>query len=48
MIVAVEKFISLPYEEKKKMGGEARKKVEREFDRRKIIESYLDAIGGYK
>lgn len=48
LIVAVEKFISLPYEEKKKMGGEARKKVEREFDRRKIIESYLDAIGGYK
>lgn len=44
LIQAVEKFISLPYEQKKKMGIAARNKVEKEFDRKQVIAAYLDAM----
>jgi len=44
LTAAVEKFINLPYEQKKQMGIEGRKKVEREYDRRIVIEKYLNAI----
>jgi len=44
LIEAVEKFINLPYEQKKQMGIEGRKKVEREYERRIVIEKYLNAI----
>ena len=44
LIKKVEKFINLSYEEKKAMGIAARKKVEREFDRRIVIEAYLGTI----
>ncbi|EIY55787.1 glycosyltransferase family 4 protein [Bacteroides salyersiae] len=40
----VEKFINLPYEEKKQMGLNARRKVEREFERQIIVDAYLKAI----
>lgn len=40
----VEKFINLPYEEKRGMGIAARKKAEREFDRRIVVDAYLRAI----
>ena len=46
MISKVEKFINLPYEQKKQMGEAARKKVEREFDRNQVISAYLDTIKG--
>lgn len=41
---AVEKFINLPYEQKKQMGIVGRKKVEREYDRQIVIDAYLNAI----
>lgn len=44
LIDGVERFLALPYEQKKQMGIEARKKVEREFDRNIVIKAYLDAI----
>ena len=40
----VERFLALSYEEKKQMGVEARKKVEREFDRNIVVKAYLNAI----
>ena len=44
LITAVERFIALPWEEKKKMGENGRKKVEKEFDRQIVVNAYLDAI----
>lgn len=44
LIYGVERFLALPYEQKKQMGIEARKKVEREFDRQIVVKAYLDAI----
>lgn len=40
----IEKFIQLPYEEKIKMGLEARKKVEVEFDRNIVVNKYIEKI----
>lgn len=40
----VEKFLNLSYEQKKQMGMEGRKKVEREFDRQMVIGAYMNAI----
>jgi galacturonosyltransferase len=40
----VEKFIALPYAERKAMGDAAREKVEREFDRQIVIDAYLNAV----
>lgn len=48
LIEKAEKFIHLSYEEKKQMGANARKKVEREFDRKFVINAYLNAIEGIK
>lgn len=44
LIDAVERFIALPYGQKKMMGQEGRKKVEREFDRQIVIDAYLKEI----
>lgn len=44
LIEGVEKFLSLPYEQKKHMGLEGRKKVEREFDRQIVVNAYLKEI----
>ena len=44
LIRKVEIFIQLPYEQKVKMGKEARKIVERDFDRNKVIDLYLKEI----
>ena len=41
---AVERFMALPYSQKVLMGKEARKKVEREFDRQIVINAYLKEI----
>lgn len=46
LIEAVERFINLPYHQKEAMGREARKKVEREFDRQVVIDEYLKVIRG--
>lgn len=44
LIEKVEMFINLPYEQKKLMGLAARQKVEREFDRRIVVDAYLKAV----
>lgn len=46
LIRGVESFLELPYLQKKQMGLEARKKVEREFDRKIVVKAYLEAING--
>jgi galacturonosyltransferase len=40
----IEKFINLPHEEKVQMGLNARKKVEREFDRQIVVEKYIGEL----
>ena len=44
LIVAVERFLSLTYGQKKQMGINARNKVEREFDRNIVVKAYLEWI----
>ena len=44
LIEKVEKFINLPYAERKAMGDVARAKAEREFDRQIVVEAYLNEI----
>lgn len=44
LIEGVERFLTMPYEQKKQMGLEGRKKVEREFDRQIVVKAYLEAI----
>lgn len=44
LISAVERFIALPYKQKKLMGLEGRRKVEREYDRQIVVEAYLKEI----
>ena len=41
---AVRKFLRLSYEERKEMGLKARKKMEREFDRKIVVDAYLEEI----
>lgn len=44
LITAVNKFLALSWEDKKKMGQEARGKVEREFDRQIVVEKYVEEV----
>lgn len=44
LIVAVQTFLQIPYEDKKNMGIMARKKMEKEFDKKIVIKAYLSAI----
>lgn len=44
LIGAVEKFIKLPYEQKIQMGRAGREKVEKEFNRKIVIDKYLGEI----
>ena len=44
LIEAVEKFIKLSLVEKKAMGLAARKKVEQEFDRQIVVDTYMKEI----
>lgn len=44
LIDGVERFIHLPHHLKVLMGKEARKKVEREFDRQIVVDAYLKEI----
>ena len=48
LIEKVEKFLALPYAERKAMGDAAREKAEREFDRNIVVKAYLDAIAEIK
>lgn len=44
LIEALEKFMDLSYERRSEMGREARKKMEREFDRKFVTASYMDEV----
>lgn len=44
LVSAIEKFINLPYEQKKAMGIAGRKKMEAEFDRNIVIDAYMKEI----
>ena len=44
LIEKIEKYLSLSNEERKQMGINGRKKVEKEFDRQIVIDKYQDAI----
>lgn len=44
LVAAVERFILLPHEEKVKMGRAAREKMEKEFDRNIVTNTYLEEI----
>lgn len=41
---ALEKFILLPYHDKIAMGEAGRKKMEAEFDRKRVVQEYLRII----
>jgi galacturonosyltransferase len=41
---AMKRFVALPREKREDMGIEARKKMEREFDRKLVIDAYLEEI----
>lgn len=45
LIVAVQKFMRLNNEQRKKMGLAGRRKVEAEFDRNIVVDAYVDEIG---
>lgn len=44
LVEAIIKFIKLPYHQKKQMGIEGRKKMEEEYDRKLVIDAYLQEI----
>ncbi len=44
LIAQIEKFLALPWERRRAMGLAARRKVEREFDRRIVVDAYLEEI----
>nr|WP_236939095.1 glycosyltransferase [Evansella clarkii] len=44
LINSLSTFIDLPYTQKKKMGIEGRKKMEKEFDRQIVVEAYMEEI----
>ena len=44
LVETIIKFINLPYEQKKAMGMAGRKKMEKEYDRKIVINAYLDEI----
>lgn len=41
---AIEKFIALPYEQKREMGKAGRKKIEEQFNRQIVVDKYLEQI----
>ena len=44
LILAIERFLGLAWEEKRQMGLRGREKVEKEFDRKIVVEAYLNSI----
>ncbi len=44
LIAKIEKFLALTYEQRRDMGLKGRAKVEREFDRQKVIDAYMNEI----
>ena len=44
LVSVLKRFLELPYEKRSEMGIEARKKMEREFDRKAVTASYMDEV----
>ena len=44
LVNALEKFLSLSWEQKRDMGLAGRKKIEREFDRQLVVKAYIEEI----
>lgn len=44
LTAALNRFLELPYERRSDMGCEARKKMEREFDRKLVTAAYMDEV----
>ena len=44
LLEALRQFLQLDYEDRKQMGQNARKKMEAEFDRKKVVDAYLEEI----
>lgn len=44
LVQALEDFLSLTWEERERMGHEGRKKMEREFDRRLVVQKYMETL----
>ena len=44
LIEKIEKFITLPYNERKRMGELGRKKMEAEFSRENVVEAYMEEL----
>ncbi len=44
LIRAVRQFLEMPYEQRRQMGIEARRKMEREFDRRIVVKRYTEEL----
>lgn len=44
LVRAIEQFIALPYEKKAAMGRAGREKMEREFDRKIVVDAYMKEI----
>lgn len=44
LLEALRKFVRLPYAQRVQMGKNARKKMEREFDRRQVVDAYMEEI----
>lgn len=44
LAAALNRFLELPYEKRSGMGREARKKMEREFDRKLVTAAYMDEV----
>lgn len=45
LFACIDRFLGLSIDERRKMGKAARAKVEREFDRRIVVDAYLEEIG---
>ncbi len=42
--VAIERFVALPYEQKREMGKLGREKIESQFDREIVVNNYLEQV----
>lgn len=44
LAAAIEKFVALPYEQKREIGKAGRNKIEKEFNRKIVVDKYLDQV----
>lgn len=44
LVAAIERFLSIPWEDRRVMGLAARRKMEAEFDRERVVDRYVDEV----